>query len=217
MATTPLFAGSKRVQPTTFIPGMATRPRIIVSPGISGSELRALSVAGNDGGANNMQFGIAQEVTDQADMGTGAFVDGGGGSDTLTRTAGSFVTDGWRVGERFLVQGATTLANDFLAILTAVSAGVLTFATGTVNTAEILPAGCKLYRYHDLGYVAVAAGAGKPSVAGVSGLDVNQMPWLDPTPGRLMELGAGDFLIAALATTLTTGEFIDVACFLGDY
>ena len=200
MATSPLFAGSRRVQKTALIPGMGTRPRIIADPGASGSEITAISVASSDGAANDLQFGMSEVVTDQSDMGVGALVDGGVNSDTITRTAGSFVADGWKVGERLLVRNATTLANDFLAVLTAVSALSLTFATATVDTAEDLPSGATLHRYHDLGYVDVDAGAGSPSVVGVSGLDTTQMPWLDPSPERLLNLGSTDFLCAAVAT-----------------
>ena len=217
MATSPLFAGSRKVDKTTIVPGIGTRPRVIASPGSSGSEITAISVSTNDGAAQDLQFGIAEVVTSQANMGVGALVDGGGSSDSVTRTAGSFVTDGWRVGERFLIQGATTLANDFLAVIESVSATTLTFATATVATAEDLAADASLYRYHDLGYVDVAAGSGRPSVVGVSGLDTTQMPWLDPSPDRLMNLGPNDFLVAALVNALTSGEYLDVAVFMGDF
>lgn len=69
-----------------------------------------------------------------------AFVDGGGSEDTITDDGSNFVTAGFAPGDKIQVFGSTTAANDtaFLAgvALTAVAAGTLTFATGTVNTAE---------------------------------------------------------------------------------
>lgn len=64
------------------------------------------------------------------------FVDGGGSDDTITRTTGSFITDGFEIGDWIQVFNATTGANDFAVKLTGVAALTLTFATGTVDTGE---------------------------------------------------------------------------------
>jgi len=64
------------------------------------------------------------------------FVDGGGSDDTITRTTGSFITDGFEVGDWIQVFNATTGANDFSVKLTGVAALTLTFATDTVDTGE---------------------------------------------------------------------------------
>jgi hypothetical protein len=66
-----------------------------------------------------------------------AFVDGGGGADTITDSGNGFVTAGFAPGDILFVQGSTS--NDSAvtgAVLTAVAAGTITFATGTVDTAE---------------------------------------------------------------------------------
>jgi len=69
--------------------------------------------------------------------GTLAYVDGGGSSDTITTTAGSFITEGFAPGDVIYTYGSTTSANDLNGVtLTAVAAQTLTFATGTVDTAE---------------------------------------------------------------------------------
>jgi hypothetical protein len=65
------------------------------------------------------------------------FVDGGGGDDTITRTTGSFITDGFEIGDWIQVFNATTPANDFAIKLTAVAALTLSFVTDTVDTGEI--------------------------------------------------------------------------------
>ena len=48
MADTPLFVGSKRTEPFIFVPGFSTRPRILWTPGSSGSEIYGISVASSD-------------------------------------------------------------------------------------------------------------------------------------------------------------------------
>lgn len=217
MATSPLFVGSKRFQGIQFIPGYSTRPRLFWSPGTIGSEITRISIATNDAAANVAQFFIARPITLQSDMGTGNFVDGGGGSDSITRTSGSFIVDGWRVGEILLAQGSNTLANDISVVLTGVSALALTFATASVAAAEEFPTGAILYRLFSLGYVAVPAGSGEPSVVGVSGLDTANMPWLDPAPDRLLELGPNDHLAAALQTAMGSGEILHLMAQGGDY
>lgn len=68
---------------------------------------------------------------------TGAYVDGGGSSDTITDSGNGFVTAGFAPNDLIYTKGSTTGANNLSAVaLTAVAAGTLTFATGTVNTAE---------------------------------------------------------------------------------
>jgi hypothetical protein len=68
-----------------------------------------------------------------------AFVDGGGGNDSITDSGTGFVTADFAPGDVLFVQGATTGANDSGctgAVLLSVVAGTIEFATGTVDTAE---------------------------------------------------------------------------------
>ena len=70
-------------------------------------------------------------------------VDGAGGADTITRAAGSFVTDGFVAGDKVTLSGATTGANDtaFTGVLIdTVAALTLTFETGVVDTGEVFAA-----------------------------------------------------------------------------
>lgn len=67
--------------------------------------------------------------------GTGiAFVDGGGGADTITDTGSGFVTAGFEDGDEITVVGSTS--NDGTYTVVTVAAGTLTLATG-VLTAEV--------------------------------------------------------------------------------
>lgn len=224
MATTPLFVSAPRTQLTLFVPGHGTRPRVIFSPGTSGSIVNKIMAASTDGSANNVQLGHAEALTLQSNMGTGSLVDNGGSADTITRTSGSYVTDGWLVGDRLMVQGATTLANDFEVVLTAVTSTTLTLATGggTVNTAEDLPSGAKLYRLVYFSYIDLAANAGSSSTAGVSLLDETKAPALNNKPQRTLQIqdsAAGNEMViaASLATALGIGETVDITVEAGDY
>lgn len=76
---------------------------------------------------------LAHAIAQGTDL---TFVDGGAGDDTITRTTGSFITDGFEIGDWIQVFNATTGANDFAVKLTAVVALTLSFVTGTVNTGE---------------------------------------------------------------------------------
>jgi hypothetical protein len=73
-----------------------------------------------------------------------AFVDGGGSADTITDDGSNFITAGFAPGDIIYIYGATTSANDTAfasgVVLTGVAAGTLTFATGTVDTAEAFAA-----------------------------------------------------------------------------
>ena len=70
-----------------------------------------------------------------ADAGTGAtFTDGAGGSDTIVRNdAGSWVTDGYRVGAQVTVLNATTGINNGTYLIEAVTASDLTIPTGSIT------------------------------------------------------------------------------------
>lgn len=210
MADTPLFAGSRHSEVCTIVPGHSTRPVVAFVPGASGAKIERINIGSSDAGANNVQFYIGKKRTLASAMGTGALVDGGGSSDTITRSGGSFVTDGWIAGKRMIVAGSTTLANDFAAILTAVAAGTLTFATATVNTAENLPSTAVLYDAVLGWYVAVAAGSGQPSVAAVSGLTTTAAPMTSANLENGFDLDPDDVLFAAVTTALTGSETVDI-------
>jgi hypothetical protein len=66
-----------------------------------------------------------------------AYVDGGASSDTITDSTSGFITAGFSPGDLIYTYGSTTAGNNMVGVeLTAVAAGTLTFATGTVAAAE---------------------------------------------------------------------------------
>lgn len=68
---------------------------------------------------------------DLTGAGTLAFVDGGGGNDSFTRTTGSFVTDGFLVGDYLFIQNAEDDANDGSYEILSVAATTLEVATAS--------------------------------------------------------------------------------------
>lgn len=96
-------------------------------------------------GLRDMMLGL-QATVSAVCAGAGdtlALVDGGAGGDTITRATGSFVTDGFVAGDKLILSGATTGANDTAvtgALVNTVAALTLTLDTGVVDTAEVFAA-----------------------------------------------------------------------------
>lgn len=66
-----------------------------------------------------------------------AYVEGGAGVDTITDTQNRFLTAGVKVGDTFTTTGSNTGANDVTdKAVTAVTAGTVTCAAGTLDTSE---------------------------------------------------------------------------------
>ena len=75
---------------------------------------------------------LAFQGTGTADIqGTGiAFVDGGGGADTITDTGNGFIRAGFQPGHKITVSGSTTSDGDYTIV--SVVAGTITLATGSL-------------------------------------------------------------------------------------
>ena len=97
-------------------------------------------------GTRNKMLGMIAEpkalLTNGVGGGTLAYVDGGASDDTITDSASNFITAGFAPGDTIYTYGSTTAGNDMSGVvLTGVTAGTLSFATGTVDTAENFAAG----------------------------------------------------------------------------
>lgn len=211
MAADPVYGGFPKSQARTFVNGHSTRPRPIWTPGASGSRVFFASMAASL--ATNPTLYLAEQMTLQSAMGTGAHVDGGGGSDTITRSSGSFVTDGWQIGDILWVLGSTTLANDYKIQLTNVASGTLTFATATVTTAENLPSGSILYRLHQLVTVAGASNTGNSTtVPATNLLDIAMVPALFPGSDAALFVPPTWLLTASLSSAPSSSQFVTIIC-----
>ena len=219
MAASPIFVGTWRVENTTLIAAHGTGLALVGwTAGSSGSRVHGISVANTDDGANTMVMYYAKRMTLQSAMTVGAFVDGGGGSDTITRTGGSFITDGWLVGDRLLVSSPTTLANSFFVTITAVVALTLTFATATVDTAENLPTGAIIWKLSQLHLTTLAINAGNAASTDALDMLITDWPIADVTPDRYIILEANDALAFNVGTAVgASPDRVDIAVFGGDY
>lgn len=219
MAASPIFVGTWRVENTVLIASHGTVLALpIFTAGSSGARVHGISVASTDDGANTAILYYAKRMTLQSAMGTGAFVDNGGSPDTITRTSGSFVTDGFLVGDRILVSGPTTLANSFFVTLTTVAALTLSFATATTDTAENFPTGAIIYKLSQLHLTTLAANAGNAAATDALDMLITDWPIADITPDRYITLGANDSLAMSLGTAVgASPDRVDVAVFGGDY
>lgn len=79
-------------------------------------------------------------------MGTSlAYSDNGGSEDTITDSENRFINAGFRVGANFSTTGSTTAGNDETGVaITGVTAGTLSFVTGTLSASEAFLATTKL-------------------------------------------------------------------------
>ncbi len=219
MATRAIFVGNWRVEDTVLIASHSTTLALpIFVAGSSGSRVHAISVASTDAGANTALLYYAKKLTAESDMTTGAFVDGGGGSDTITRTAGSFITDGWKIGDRLVVADPTTLANSFFVTLTGVAALTLTFATAQVNTVEDFPSGAIIYRLCQLHLTTLAINAGNAASTDALDMLITDFPIADVTPDRYIILGPNDALAMSVGTAVgASPDRVDIMVAGGDY
>lgn len=219
MTASPIFVGSWRNECTAFIAAHGTALALPCwVAGATPSRVHAISVASTDSGASTALLYYAKQMTLQSNMSSGVFVDGGGGSDSITRTVGSFITDGWKIGDRLLVASPTTLANSFFVTLTGVAALTLTFATSIVDTAENLPTGSIIYRLCQLHLTTLAANAGNAASTDALDLLSADFPAVDGSPDRYMTIEASDALVVSLGTAVGAApDRVDVFVAGGDY
>lgn len=219
MAASPIFIGSYRVATTVFLAAHSTTLALpIWTAGSSSSRVHGIAVANTDDGGNTALLYYAKRMTLESAMGTGAFVDNGGSPDTITRVSGSFVTDGWKVGDRLLVSDPTTLANSFFVTITVVAALTLTFVTGSVNTAENFPSGAVMWHLSQLHLTTLAANAGNAAATDALDMLITDWPIGDVTPDRYITMQADDALVMSFGTAVgASPDRVDVTVFGGDY
>lgn len=132
---------------------------------------------------------------------------------TVTRTTGSFITDGWQVGDLAMLFGCVSSANNgTVNVVTTVAAGTLTVSGTTgISVAETQGAGFRMVRVglRTTRQLAVTAGsdgttAPLPLIGGT--LD----PGSDNAPAGIM-LGQTGMLIAAPVAAVTAAKKVDVS------
>lgn len=183
---------------------------------VLGSRLHSLYASTNAAGAKTLNLARGHLMVAQETTATGAMAIAGG--NTITRATGSFVTDGFDVGQRILIENPTSAGNRVFARITAVSATVLTFAAAAFPTNEALPTGARIHLIGQAGAVSVPASAGQSaSVAGVNLLTNTILPWLANKPDASMVFGQYGILVAWVSVAMGSGETMDIVAEGGDH
>lgn len=191
----------------TALPGeAAARQRILTG----GQRIIDGDWTSTDSVAKSVRLWVATQMSLYANMGvvtTTATTNG-----TFTRTVGSFITDGWQVGDSAMIFGSAIAANNGVLVqITTVTATVLTF-NGVPLTATTEAAGFRIVRVA-LRYqkaIAITAGSidGTPPVPLLTG---TQDPASLPPPDTGLSLGPnGMVLVSVAAATSALPARIDV-------
>lgn len=156
-------------------------------------------------------------LTLASNMGTATLTKGT--PDTITRSSGSFLTDGWLQNMRVFLLGSTTLANDVATFLSAaVTSTTLTMTASTLNTSESFPSTGKLIQLSYLASMSLPASSGSSSsVASVSGLNPADLATLFGVPDNFLTLGASDMLLASVSTAVAANKSVDIVVDGADY
>jgi len=215
MATDPVHVGSFRpFSPARILPAHTTRPVFVFASGETlGSRLFGLSAAQfqSTPAALSIRLFAARRLTKVSDMGTASIT-----TNTITRTTGSFVTDGWLVGDSVGLRNTANVAAADNTQITVVSATTLTFAASTF-TAETPPATAEFWRLHVLATSTLPSGAGTVPPAAALDLFTDSKPFMDASPNRALAIGPGSGFFAALLSTLPANGYVDITPLPGDY
>lgn len=178
------------------------------------------TIASSDGTARDVILYRGQVLTTQSVGATGTLQ--AATASTVTRASGSFVTDGWTIGDTAMVfgPGATTLTGQgtpehtstptalasggTVAQVTGVTAATIT-VNGTPLTVETWP-GCRLVRVAQVCRFTVAANSGNaaatPAVALIGNTNEVDIAGLLPAD-RGISLGPNDVLLVAAQTAIS--------------
>ncbi len=158
-------------------------------------------VSSTDGSARSMLFYIGTQMTKQADMGGTSTITG---SNTFNRASGSFIADGWKVGDGVMPFDMATAANNgVLGIVTTVTSTTLV-VNGTPYTNETMPAGSRIFRVELRTRKGIPINSGNTdSAPPVPVLGGSQDPSQLPPPDTGISLGPDGALIAAMVAAVS--------------
>jgi hypothetical protein len=206
-----LPSGFDRAGPVGFIAADSTLAKVLVEPqagaavaGTSplyfgGASVIDGTISSTDSADKEVMLYAGQVMTTQETTATGVMATTTG---TITRINGSFITDGWRVGDTvmlFCPANAARVAgvDGVLGIVTTVAALTLT-VNGTPFTASTpLVAGMRACRMHAQARIAVPLGSG--TVAGAASVALVGNGADGSTITTEMKLGPTDLLAVAMA------------------
>lgn len=183
---------------------------------IGGTRLHALMAMNAANAANTIRrwigTGILSKAADMGAVGVTA-----GSTPTISRTVGSFLADGWLVGDGIILEGAANRENNVASQVMAVTATTLQLSAAAITTAQAANPAISLWRGVSGPLSAIAASAGAAAATPPLDLLTDNMPITDATPNRHLILGAGTALFFSLGTGLSAGQFVDIWGIGGDY
>jgi hypothetical protein len=208
-----LPAGFARSVPVGFIAADTTLAKILVEPqaGAAASGNSPLyyggasvidgTISSTDSADKEVLLYAGAVTTTQETTATGVMATT---ASTITRVNGSFITDGWRVGDSVMLFAPANLArtagvDGVLGVVTTVVAGTLT-VNGTPFTASTpLAAGMRVCRMHAQARIAVPLGSG--TTTGIASVQLVGNAVDGSTVRTEIKLGATDLLAVAMAAT----------------
>lgn len=192
----------------------ATRQRILQG----GTRVIDGLASSSDSVARDLLIYTAQQASLYANMGvvnTTATA-----NSTVTRTVGSFIVDGFQVGDQVMAFGAVSNANNgTVAVVTGVAALTLTLnGVAAISVAEVQGAGFRLLRLAGAVRKPLAIAAGTNGTTGaVALIGGNLDPRTDNAPYGIM-LGANGILVAAMQAAVSAlPAVVSVSAHFGRY
>jgi hypothetical protein len=213
MGSNPQFVATYRSTQTQLVAAHAKNPRPIWTPGANGSRIHSINIATDDSTASQtILLYRAVEIETNASMTPAALT----ATPTITRSIGSFVTDGWQVNQRAFLLGSNNLSNDQATVVTTVAAGTLTI-TGTFTAESSWPGA--LYRASLIATISLPASSGAAAATPpLNVLNPNLLPTLVGSPDNFFVLGSNDLLLAAVGNTnVASAKSVDIVVEGGDY
>lgn len=193
----------------SFIAASGTLAQVIadvskapVSPLLGGKRVYDITVSSTDAAANSLLLWEGVEASLYANMGTVGTT--ATTNATVTRTAGSFITDGWVAGQTAMLQGSAAAANNGnYAVVTTVTATTLTFNGIPVGfTAQTEGAGFRVIRVARRAPVLIPANSGNLTAVSTAVTNVQVLGGMntnDKTQDSTgLELGPNSLLLASL-------------------
>lgn len=154
------------------------------------------NISSTDGVAKSARLYVGRQTSLFANMGVVSTT----GTNALNRTVGSFIADGYKIGDTVMLFGAPTAANNgLLLVVTGVTALALTF-NGILLTNEAMAAGFRVFRVAQRTQRGVPINAGNTDTApAVQLLGGGQDPATFGPPDTGLSLDADGVLIVALS------------------
>lgn len=213
-----LPAGFRSPRPVAFTAANGTTAKILVDqmpaalangalpPYYGGGSLLDLTATSTDASNRDVTIYMGTVLTTQDATATGTITTGA--QNSLTRTAGSWLADGFEVGLLAMVFAASGVAqvvtgiDGLPLIVTGVTATVLTFnGTPLAAGSNVLSAGSRIMAVADKARVTVTANAGNGTVPNVCLLG-NSLQDNSKVPTEI-KLGTDNVLIAAMAAAVS--------------